>query len=234
MKKILILLCALALVLLLIICGRFLLPRRTGMAIDYIVKHFPFTKNSSLTEWEEKIFKGKVVYTVEGPGGDESYVKAESKKTASALFYKVNLDVKKHPVISWKWRVEKFPEKKLPEQISLKKEEDFAARIYVIFPAAFFTHSKVVEYIWAEELPVGTSDSSAYSKNIKMMVLRSGRHEAEWFFEERDIFADYVALFGKKPRLNIGAIAFMTDADSTKTEATSFYDEIKIGYKGED
>ena len=133
--------------------------------------------------------------------------------------------------MSWKWRVDEFPKRTLPEQIGLKKEEDFAARIYVIFPAAFFTNSKVIEYIWAEQLPVGTLGVSAYSKNIKILVLRSGKHNEKWLFEKRNIYQDYVKLFGEKPRLNIGAIAFMTDADSTTSKASAAYDEIKIGYK---
>ena len=197
--------------------------------IGAIVRHFPFSKENSLKEWEEKILKGKVAYVVE-KGGALSYVRAKSEKAASALYYKIKLDVKKRPVISWKWRVDKFPERTLPETIEAKEEEDFAARVYVIFPAAFFTNSKCIEYIWAEHLPAGTCGRSGYSKNIKVLVLESGKSDA-WHSEERDIVADYVKLFGEEPKLNVGAISFMTDADSTETSADAVYDEIKIGYK---
>lgn len=200
--------------------------------IRYLVRYFPFTRENALKQWEEKIFKGRVVYTIEENQPRDAYVKAQSSNAASALYYKINIDLNRDPVISWKWRVREFPKKALPEKISLKKEEDFAARVYVIFPASFFTNSKVIEYIWAENLPVDTFDSSAYSKNIKLLVLRSGNYSEEWVYEQRDIRADYVSLFGEEPRLDVGAIAFMTDADSTKTTASSLYDEIKIGYKG--
>ena len=197
--------------------------------VEKIVKYFPFSTENSLNEWEEKVLKGKVVYRIER-GATFSHVKAESSKAASALYYRVKMDVGRNPVISWKWRVWKFPEKSLPEKIEDTKEEDFAARVYVIFPAAFFTNSKVVEYIWSETLPAGTWGISGYSKNIRVLVLETGKSD-EWIFEKRDIVEDYVKLFGEKPRLNVGAISFMTDADSTKTSALAVYDEITIGYE---
>ncbi len=156
-------------------------------------------------------------------------MRAVSKKTASALFYKLKLDIQSKPVISWKWRVYEFPERTMPETLAGKEEEDFAARVYVMFPAAFFTNSQAIEYVWAERLPSGTSGRSGYSKNIKLMVLQSGKADA-WRYEKRDIYEDYKKLFGKDPRMNVGAIAFMTDADSTGTRADAIYDEIEIGY----
>lgn len=206
---------------------KFLQEDKLGVA--HIVKYFPFSRENSLKEWEEKTLKGKVVYGVE-KGGELSYVRAESEKTASALYYKLALDIKRNPILSWRWRVDKFPGRSEPERIEDKKEEDFAARVYVIFPAAFFTGSRVIEYIWAETLPVDTQGASGYSKNIKVLVVESGR-ALEWRHEERDIRSDYMKLFGVPPHLDVGAIAFMTDADSTKTSAEAVYDEIEIGYK---
>ena len=203
--------------------------KKGSFDIKDVIKYFPFSEASSLREWEEKMLKGRVVYNIE-KGDDLSYVRAKSQKTASALYYKVELDISKHPVIRWKWRVDKFPTRKFPESIANKKEEDFAARIYVMMPAVFFTETKVIEYIWSETLEKGTSGQSGYSKNIKILVLEKGKAN-DWRFEKRDIYEDFVKLFGEKPRLKVGAIAFMTDADSTETSADAVYDEIKIGYE---
>src|SRR3989338_3184446 len=102
-----------------------------------LIKWFPFSEENSLREWEEKVFKGKVVYKVEKERV-VSYVRATSSKAASALYYKIKMDArKKRPVVSWKWNVQKFPEKRLPESLGTKDEDDFAARVYVIFPATF-------------------------------------------------------------------------------------------------
>jgi len=197
--------------------------------LDHLIKYFPFSKENSLKEWEEKVLKGRVAYLVE-KGGKFSYVRAKAESAASALYYKICLDIKKRPVISWRWRVDEFPERSLPETIKNKTEEDFAARVYVMFPAAFFTKSKVMEYIWAENLPVGTEGESGYSNNIRVLVLETGKGSG-WKSERRDIYADYIKLFGDEPRLDVGAIAFMTDADSTETTAEAVYDEIEVSYK---
>ena len=197
-----------------------------------IVKGFPFSEEDALKEWEEKIFRGKVVYRIE-QGKDLSYVRATSDKTASALYYKLKLDAKKKdPVISGKWNVDKFPQKTTKESLETKNEDDFAARVYVIFPAMFFTNSKVLEYIWAETLPEGMIGTSPYSNNIKLIVARSGSNlDKKWFQEDRDIAADYMKAFGTKPEYNIGAVAFMTNTEHTGTSADAMYDEIKLGYK---
>lgn len=197
-----------------------------------LIKLFPFSAENSLKEWEEKIFKGKVVYRIEKETA-LSYVRATSNAAASALYYKIKLDAKRRcPVISWKWRVGSFPAKKLPENLETQNEDDFAARVYVIFPAVFFTKSKVLEYIWAEKLPVGTIGTSPYSKNIKLIVARSGiDKDREWFEEDRDIVSDYIKAFGRAPEYDIGAVAFMTNAEHTGSSADAMYDEIKLGYR---
>jgi hypothetical protein len=138
-------------------------------------------------------------------------------------------------VVKWKWNVNTFPVKKMPESLETTDEDDFAARVYLIFTANFITNSKVVEYVWAETLPEGKTGISPYSDNIRLMVLRSGlKKDKPWCLEERDVVEDYVKLFGERPRHDIGAVAFMTDADTTGTSADSVYTDIKLGYKEED
>lgn len=196
-----------------------------------IVRHFPFSDDKELRLWEEKIFKGRVLYSIDKED-HQSFVLASSDKTASALYYKLKLDMAKRPIISWKWNAQKFPLKNKPENLKDAKQDDFVARVYVIFPAFFFTNSKSLEYIWTENVPEGTVVASPYSKNLQLIVVESGKKEGSgWVAESRDIYEDYVMAFGKEPKMQIGAIAFMTDADSTGTTAESFYDEIKIGYR---
>ena len=198
-----------------------------------VVKHFPFSRENALMEWKEKIFKGKVIYKVSAKD-HENFVLATSKGTASALFYKIKLDIDKRPIISWKWNVKSFPAKDGHENLRNAKEDDFAARVYVIFPAFFFTGSRAIEYIWAEKVEEGTIAPSPYSKNLQLFVVESGANQDdEWVYEERDVYKDYQEAFGEKPRYDIGAVAFMTDADSTETFAEALYDEIKMGYKEE-
>jgi len=66
------------------------------------------------------------------------------------------------------------------------------------------------------------------------MVLESGAAKAgEWRSEERDITSDYLKVFGRAPEYDIGAVAFMTNAEHTATSADAMYDEIRLLYKEE-
>ncbi|MEA3306142.1 MAG: DUF3047 domain-containing protein, partial [Candidatus Omnitrophota bacterium] len=120
-----------------------------------VVKYFPFSTEESLKEWNEKVLSKSVTYSIES-SGSESYVRAISNNSCSALYYKIKLDAKKRPVLSWKWRVNRFPDKKSADNLLNKEEDDFAGRLYVIFSAVFFSKSKALEYIWAEDLEAGT------------------------------------------------------------------------------
>ena len=195
------------------------------------VKSFTFSGPDALKEWEEKAFKGKVIYKLE-KDEDSYHVRAISNGSASALYYKIKMNAKTmRPVVNWDWKVYKFPVKNNPESLEVENEDDFAARLYVIFPAVFFTNSKVLEYVWAKDLPVGTVGTSPYSDNIKLIVLRSGfDKDVSWRSEERDVRADYIKLFGKAPEYDMGVVAFMTNSEHTLTNAEATYDNIKVGY----
>ncbi|MBN1872117.1 MAG: DUF3047 domain-containing protein [Candidatus Omnitrophica bacterium] len=209
--------------------------RRTAKEGISVIKHFPFSDNSALREWDEKVFHKSVEYKIESEGG-ESYIHAVSSGSCSAMYYKLDMESYAKPVLSWKWKVIDFPSKKGYDDLLNKEEDDFAARMYVIFPALFFSKSRVLEYVWARDLEVGTISSSPYSDNIKLIVAQSGHlNEAgKWVTEERDIIDDYVTAFGEKPKLKIGAIAFMCDSDSTSSKAEASFDDIKLFYLHED
>jgi len=195
------------------------------------VKRFPFKSPGSVSEWDEKVLaRRETVYTAV-EHADRACVKAESEDSASTLFYKLSLSHKRRPFMSWKWLAEKFPERKSAENLNKKKEFDFVAQVYVVFHSRFFMNSKAIQYVWAENLPVGTVSDSPYTKNVKLIVLESGPSE-EWKHEERDISEDYKVLFGEELKKHIDAIAFMTDSDSTTSSAVAYYTDITIGFLG--
>ncbi|MDP2922641.1 MAG: DUF3047 domain-containing protein [Candidatus Omnitrophota bacterium] len=232
-------------------------------------KFFKFNKKDALGEWQEKVFRNRVLYIVE-PEIEGGRLLAKSKNACSGLLYKIRFNSKVYPLISWKWRVIQFPEKssagnenppvknrsiwdKLlaifrpaspqqgvePSALSSQdknvnggwlEKDDYAARIYVIFPSWIFTNIRSLEYVWDETKPEGTIIASPYFSNIKLIVVRSGRkNPQEWVFEERNIYEDYKRAFGKNPGW-VGAIAIMTDTDNTLSTAEALYTDIKVGY----
>jgi len=229
-------------------------------------KIFKFNKKTALNEWQEKIFKNRVLYTVL-PEKDGGQLLAKSTNASSGLYYKIRFDPKRYPMISWKWKVIKFPQKtasqgstpktrienfwdkilvalrikpkvepEKPQTPQTNKDgwlerDDYAARVYVIFPSWFFPNTKCIEYIWSEDMPEGQIITSPYFANIRLVVVRSGKNNNnEWAFEERNIYEDYRRAFGVNPSA-VGAIALMTDTDNTMSSAEALYADIKVGYQ---
>ena len=75
-----------------------------------LIKHFSFSSPDALERWKEKVLHKKVDYYLDRDGM-ESYVRAYSSGTCSAMYYDIKLNPYKEPIISWKWRVDRFPDK---------------------------------------------------------------------------------------------------------------------------
>ncbi|MGH7197472.1 MAG: DUF3047 domain-containing protein [Candidatus Omnitrophota bacterium] len=195
---------------------------------------FSFESQETLKKWEEKVFKGKTLYRVLTEN-EQGYLKSSSQNASSGLYVKINYEVAPNLFLSWRWRAIIFPQKKNPEKLANRGEDDFAARLYVIFPGSTFFNSNVIEYIWDEKLPVGATASSPFSDRVKLFVIRSGKptegEEGVWQVEERNIFQDYVQLYGKEPKRPVGAVALMSDSDNTATRSESDFGDIAFKLK---
>lgn len=178
--------------------------------------------SGNLTGWSDKIFKGKTTYTLVKEN-DKSVLKAHSEKAASGLLKKVKLDPKEYPVLRWSWKVEHTLK---GEDVTRKSGDDFAARVYVVFPRTFFWQTRAINYVWASRLPKGSSVPSPYTSKALIVAVESGDEKAgQWVNEERNIYEDYRKLFGEEPPM-LGAVAIMTDTDDTRDEATAYYGDI--------
>lgn len=174
--------------------------------------------------WEKKVFRGETVYT---PVIDESRpaLKAESRSTASALIYRVSLDPQTYPRLSWSWKIVRTIGK---GDERTKAGDDYAARVYVVFPSTLFWRTRAVNYIWANRLPRGAFLPNVYTGNAAMVAVESGDGNAgRWIDEERDLVGDYRRAFGEDPP-KVGAVAIMTDTDNTWEEAVAWYGAIRF------
>lgn len=195
------------------------------------IKEFSFSEENPFDGWKEKIFKGKVEYTIEEEPDGNRYVHAASSDASSGYYHRLSFNAKDNPMISWKWKVRKFPDKE-PGDFVMKEKDDFAVRVYVVFPSGSIPASKCLEYIWDEFEEQGGVYASPYSENIQIFVLRSGKMKKDnWVYEERNVYEDYYEAFGYYPKLSVGAVAFMTDSDSVGGTSEACYDEIKVGYR---
>jgi len=175
-------------------------------------------------KWEKKSFKGETLYEVTQED-TLSCIKATSHSSASGLYYKINYDTKKYPILTWRWKVDHV----LSNGNALKKEgDDYAARIYVVFPSILFWKTKAINYIWANKLPRGTAVANPYSSNSIMIAVESGESKTgRWIDERRNVFEDFRMHFGQDPP-RVGAISIMTDTDNTGEKAIAWYGPIRV------
>jgi hypothetical protein len=182
-----------------------------------------------LTGWQEQSFRGKEhtsyrLVTVDG----KTAVEAHSRRAASGLLKKVDLDPKKYPVLRWSWKVGHTLQR---EDVTKKTGDDFAARVYVVFPNVLFWRTRAINYVWSSNLPVNGAFPDPYTANSYLLVVESGQDKSGgWISEERNIHADFRRIFGEEPP-RIGAVAIMTDTDDTQDEVTAWYGDITISEK---
>jgi hypothetical protein len=177
-----------------------------------------------LSGWERKSFKGDTEYRIV-KDGDRSVVMAHSNSAASGIYKKIKLDPEQYRYLRWKWKVIS-PLQNAAEKF--KRGDDYAARVYVVFPGFFFWQSKAINYVWASQLEKDEFLPSPYTSNVAIVAIETGGDKAgTWVMEQRDVLADYRRFFGSEPR-KIGAIAIMTDTDNTESSATAWYTDITI------
>lgn len=181
-----------------------------------------------LAGWEPEEFKGVTTYSLVREDGRQ-VLQAVSRGSASALVKKIEADPAQTPMLSWSWKIEGT----LPGGDGRSKAgDDFAARVYVVFPSFFFWNTRALNYVWANKLPVGRAWPNAFAgDNVMMMAVNSGDGQAgKWVSHRRDLAADFRRLFGEEPP-GIGAIAVMTDSDNTKGSAVAYYGDITLSSK---
>lgn len=179
---------------------------------------------TTLSGWETKSFKGSTTYRIVQESG-RTVIQAHSKAAASGLISKVNIDPTRFRYLHWSWKIARTIDK---GNEKTKAGDDYAARVYVVFPGRFFWQTRAINYIWANHLPKGEAIVNPFTANAMMVAVESGPDKAgQWLNEVRDVLADYRRLFGEEPR-GIGAIAIMTDTDNTASEATGWYGDMFI------
>jgi hypothetical protein len=183
-------------------------------------------------------------YTLERRG-ENIWIKAESRNSASALVREIQVDPKAYPILRWRWRVENI----LQKGDEMKKAgDDSAARVYVNFrydpeKASLWERTQhglayaiygqyppraALNYIWANKIERGKAVDSAYTSRAKLIAVESGRGRiGTWVSEERNIYQDYINYFGEQPPA-VDAIAIMTDTDNTGEDAVAYYADITL------
>ncbi len=202
---------------------------------------------NTLGDWKPFTFpkiKTHSTYTIEREGG-QSYLRAESKASASAIVYKEEFDVYEYPKVRWRWKVQNIYQK---ADATTKEGDDFPIRIYIMFvydpdKAGFgegvkygfakalygeYPPHSSLNYVWSGTAQPERIITNPYTDRARSIVLRSGAALAgTWQDEEADILADYRAAFGADPPAR-ARIAIMNDSDDTGESSASWVDHIEV------
>lgn len=175
--------------------------------------------------------------------GGRVVLKAEAKASMSGLTHALRVDIRRTPLLRWRWKI---AAPLVNADMTQKSGDDYAARIYVMFdyPAeklSFGTRAKLklgaalygqaiptaaLNYVWDNRKPVGTIQANTYTDRARMIVVRSGGTQAgEWVTQTRDLAADFRAAFGEDAP-DVVAIALATDTDNTGESAVAWYGDI--------
>ena len=175
--------------------------------------------------------------------GDRVVIMAQSRSSASGLIRRIEIDPLEYPILEWHWKVGGVLKK---GDARLKTGDDYAARVYIFFaydPSLLslverikyktikllygeYPPSAVLNYIWANKVPIHTFIPSPYTKRSMMVAVQSGEGQAgQWKREKRNLLMDFREAFKAEPPLITG-VAIMTDSDNTGESATAWYGDI--------
>lgn len=208
----------------------FLRPRPIPAPRLRMFADFDFRDSASLAGWESKMFRGRTDYEIVSDGEEGGMLRARSKASCSALYRRVEIPISSAPLLVWNWKASRFPRHRENSVLTAREDNDFVARVYVIFKGGSILSSDMIEYAWDDRFDVGTYATSPYSERVKIFVIRRGlpSENGGWATEKRDIARDYSELFGKPPAQDIAAIALMSDSDNTSSETEFFIRGISI------
>lgn len=180
--------------------------------------------SGDLAQWQSKELKGRTQYHLINLAGT-TVLKAESNGTASGLLKEQRIDLRKTPVLNWRWRIEN---RLGPLNEQSKAGDDYAARVYVVISGGLaFWRTRAINYVWASTSPKGKIWPNAFAGDHAMMIaLRSSNDRTgEWYSEKRNILDDLQQQFGEDIDF-IDAVAIMTDTDNAQVKATAYYGDI--------
>ncbi len=176
------------------------------------------------TGWELKEFVGES--SVELVRGDSGLaIRLRSDKSSFALHRDVVLDIRRQPTLTWSWKVARLP---LAGDVRDPQRDDQAAQVYVVFPRwpSPRTSSDVIGYVWDSRAPVGTTLVHPRAPNVRIVVVESGAAKlGTWVREQRNVAADFKALFGREPT-RLGKVALMTDSNDTRGDAEALFGDL--------
>lgn len=171
--------------------------------------------------WQVKEKSGKADFAVLRDDGVAA-LRLRSAGTSFSLQKEVRVDLKRYPILTWKWKVTKLP---AGADFRRSEADDQAAQLFLAF-----SKTRAIVYIWDTTAPQGTMGNAAapFFMSIKAVVVRSGATPTgSWITETRNVYDDYKKLFGEEPD-DIRGVRLQINSQYTGTSAESWFADVSF------
>ena len=196
--------------------------------------------------WEPfLVLRGNVPTTYEVVSMDGAMVlSSDSEEGGSGLYRKIRIDLKRHPVVEWRWQVPPPDERGSPLRVAsraspmarlslafdgdtekLDFEDRTKLRLAKVLTVNGLPYASLL-YVWMYGAPVDTVVHSPHTDRVRMIVVESGaKRIGEWVAVRRNVLEDYRRAFGEEPG-HIVAVGLMTDPGDDGSRRRAFYGDI--------
>lgn len=176
--------------------------------------------------WDLKENEGSAWIRVVSENGNNA-LHLISNKSSFTLKKELEIDLKKYPIFSWRWKVVTLPR---GGDVRNKEKDDQAAQIYLHF-AKFPQKLNFWEigYIWDTLTPQGNMlpSQQPVGSKVQYVVIQSGPQKlGQWITEQRNVYQDHKMLFGEDPTTKLLGIGLMIDSDNTNSSAECYIDDL--------
>ncbi len=199
----------------------------TPKAVPDVVK-FTFDKVTKVDGVDLPVgwqFKGKpftkaAVFSVVKNGDGSNVLKVTADKATGTLICNSQpIDLKKTPIMRWRWRAVTLPDK---ADGRFTSKDDQAIAIYVGAQNGWFSKNSVA-YRWETETPLGIEGKASYAGStvqVKWFCVNNKKTPLnEWRIMEYNVASDYKKNYGKVPEKAVVSICSNSQYTGTSAEA---------------
>jgi hypothetical protein len=205
--------------------GLLLLLSMRAQAVEQLtIGDFSSALNASgiPTGWQLSEKSGRADFRVVQDEGI-SALNLRSSNTSYSFQRELKADLRRFPILSWKWKVTKLP---AGGDFRRSKTDDQAAQLFVAF-----TRTRSIVYLWDTSAPQGLMSEAIAPPfmSIKVVVVRSQATQAgTWLTETRNVYEDYKKFFGGDDPPVVSGMRLQINSQHTKTSAESYFADVRF------